>query len=890
MSENGKWERGVALPGGGGPRPNNNLTALGKKKTQQRAAPTSRPEGEKQVRPQVRKAWGTTAITPQPQQPQQSAPRPVIPPAPKVNPWGDKNKVNPVASSSSSKVSSVPPPQTTAPKALAKADETVKKPLIPKPSPWGQPQKAAAPSQTTTASTSFPPLGVQPNTSKQLKQQQQQLVTPAQQQTRNQPKNPVLWTKQKAEAAAAAAASNVSSSDFPALGGGSTATTTKQSAGNDQPRKRKPAPMPVASKQSLTPSTSKETTKANKQPKKKKPAPPKQSPSNTKTPVSLDPHHVSASLHAAFAPLPASNTNASNHHDTGHFDFFHKNLLNTGGEIKKGRQRLGPRKKKFSSLKKKVLEERLRHWKELHPDENNGISAAATAQPLFTTVCLYGFCNPDEMEDDDEFEEIVSNLNDMAAKVGTTRRLFVPRSMTDNGNTDSWPAFVEFESTEAATAAVGCWDGLVLGGQELKCRAVVLGSDKDDPTAPSTKEEEWKHFCIANEAARDKDTTMGEAAAVAPQNTNVYLENALTEDDLEDEDCMEESLADIRTLASKFGVVDSIVAETERTPPCVRITYVGDEAVARTAATELNKVVIGGQAVSAKLSSEEQVETEEEPNAYILLRNVLTEDDLEDEDCLEESLNDVRELAQKFGTVESVSLEGDSPVADGDNVIRIVFSTVEEAKKGVAGFDGMVVGGLTVSASIPKSGDDPSGEGQPESNDPNEEEDETMPMYSGDKIIPERFAECKRVPKAVPSQGQRPYATLSKDETAKPLLVEMLGELMRLQKRAADDKNAKARRRVVMGLREVARGIRSHKVKLVVMANNLDEYGAIDEKLQEIIDSAHAEDVPVFYEFSKRTLGKALGKSIKIGVAGVQSAEGAHQQFKKLIKIAATMG
>jgi selenocysteine insertion sequence-binding protein 2 len=70
------------------------------------------------------------------------------------------------------------------------------------------------------------------------------------------------------------------------------------------------------------------------------------------------------------------------------------------------------------------------------------------------------------------------------------------------------------------------------------------------------------------------------------------------------------------------------------------------------------------------------------------------------------------------------------------------------------------------------------------------------------------------------------------------------------------------------------------------MANNLDEYGAIDEKLQEILDLAFAEGIPVFFEFSKRALGKVLGKSIKIGVVGVQNPEGSHQQFKKLITLA----
>ena len=117
------------------------------------------------------------------------------------------------------------------------------------------------------------------------------------------------------------------------------------------------------------------------------------------------------------------------------------------------------------------------------------------------------------------------------------------------------------------------------------------------------------------------------------------------------------------------------------------------------------------------------------------------------------------------------------------------------------------------------------------------------------------------------------------------MLSEMLGELMRLQERSKDDKNARARRRVVMGLREVARGIRARKMKMVVMANNLDEYGAIDSKLQEILDLARVGELPVLYELNKRKLGKALGKSIKVSVVGIQNADGAHEQFKKLKKM-----
>ena len=110
---------------------------------------------------------------------------------------------------------------------------------------------------------------------------------------------------------------------------------------------------------------------------------------------------------------------------------------------------------------------------------------------------------------------------------------------------------------------------------------------------------------------------------------------------------------------------------------------------------------------------------------------------------------------------------------------------------------------------------------------------------------------------------------------------------MQFQIKSKDDSNARARRRLVMGFREAARGLRANKVKMVVMANNLDEYGAIDGKTEEILQLCRDKEIPTFFEFNKRTLGKALGKSIKIGIVAVQNADGAHEEFKKLKKLLA---
>jgi len=312
--------------------------------------------------------------------------------------------------------------------------------------------------------------------------------------------------------------------------------------------------------------------------------------------------------------------------------------------------------------------------------------------------------------------------------------------------------------------------------------------------------------------------------------------------------------------------------------------------------------MLGGNVVAASLLLNGQEQSEPIEQNCITLHNLLTEEDLADEDCLEESLSDVKELAMRYGAVLSI----DVLQSGGTASIQIRFEGGSPvASEAAKGFDGMVIGGQIVSATFPghvplfkgeadipqSSGDKrkTQNEDVSQSTDKKARIDDKAPLYSGDKLIPERFAEMKRVPKIPNAPGPREYVTVVNDERVKPLLTEMLGELMRLQKRAIEDKNAKARRRIVMGLREVARGIRAHKVKMVVMANNLDEYGAIDEKLQEIIDLAKSEDVPLFFEFSKRGLGKAIGKNIKVAVVGIQSADGAHQPFKKLNAIAARM-
>lgn len=543
----------------------------------------------------------------------------------------------------------------------------------------------------------------------------------------------------------------------------------------------------------------------------------------------------------------------------------------------KGRQRIKPRKKNFTSLKKKVLQERLKQWKE-HQQSQHADQAASQAAVTRTTVCVYNFYEPEELQDDDEYEEILSNFREMASKVGAVRWIFIPRTIEDDVLGHATRSFVDFIDENDATAAATCWEGLVIGGERLKT-VIRPGSSK------FVEEQEWQRWCLSDKQSSSQETPGADPASTGsvPQPTvpAVVLENALTEDDLEDEDCLEESVNDLRAMAEKFGPVANIRVDRDQVPRVVVQFDTTDYAVVTLAVNEMCKEVIGGVKLVAYIDR-----VVSESVVSILLENVLTEDDLEDEDCLAESLNDVRELATQFAPVENVC------VAQGRSLtVQVDFKVTDDnaVTKALEGFNAMQIGGSSVNASLLGSADG-SSVLISTSIDTNltkgDQKEDSGALFSGDKRIPERFVEAKRTPKIPNSGCPRKYATLVGDETVKPLLSEMLGELMRLQKRAAEDKNSKAKRRLVMGLREVARGIRAHKVKMVVMANNLDNYGVLDEKLKEILDLAHEADVPVFFEFSKRTLGKAIGKSIKIAVVGVQSAEGAHQNFKKLMGLA----
>lgn len=591
----------------------------------------------------------------------------------------------------------------------------------------------------------------------------------------------------------------------------------------------------------------------------------------------------------------------------------HPSIIDNGAPLlKKGRHRLTPKKKKLSTLKKRVLEERLRVWKEMNGDgvpsvvNNDKEAPTSSGEEVSSTIVIENFVRPneDDLNDDDEYDEILSNVISLAGRVGNITSIFVPRPamlsndqmLEDEGVKPTQIAFLEaahvgscfvrFTSCKDAVAGQNILNGVVVGGQKI-----IVSSLKVDSAEPLDDDQRWKLRVLESMNKRlallpsyndVADSKRGMALDSTPINT-ICFHNILTDDDYEDTDALAESIEDISSLAATHGQITEARASTTGIDRRnVYVTYATDQD-ATNASKQMNGIVIGGSQILVTVQAESPhfKANSNSGSVEVILENVLNHNDFEDEDCLSESIDDISNVARRFGVIGTVHA-----ITTGEHKGRVHIEFVEgesAAQLAVQQLHGMLIGGQAVSAwtsSFVQSNLNPS-LAEKESV---KEKQTAPPIYSGEKIIPERFAECKRVPK-IPSSGPRSYAVKINDDRAVPLLIEMLGELMRLQQRSKDDKNARSRRRLVMGLREVARGIRAHKVKMVVMANNLDEYGAIDAKLQEILEIARAEDVPVVFEFNKRKLGKAIGKSIKVAVVGIQSADGAQEQFKKLKKI-----
>ncbi|KAL2088909.1 hypothetical protein ACEWY4_015808 [Coilia grayii] len=118
----------------------------------------------------------------------------------------------------------------------------------------------------------------------------------------------------------------------------------------------------------------------------------------------------------------------------------------------------------------------------------------------------------------------------------------------------------------------------------------------------------------------------------------------------------------------------------------------------------------------------------------------------------------------------------------------------------------------------------------------------------------------------------------------------LLQELVRFQERVyqKDPSKAKAKRRLVMGLREVTKHMKLHKIKCVIISPNCEKIqskGGLDEALYNVIAMAREQEIPFVFALGRKALGRCVNKLVPVSVVGIFNFSGAEDLFNRLVSL-----
>ncbi|CAL8352976.1 unnamed protein product [Merluccius merluccius] len=118
----------------------------------------------------------------------------------------------------------------------------------------------------------------------------------------------------------------------------------------------------------------------------------------------------------------------------------------------------------------------------------------------------------------------------------------------------------------------------------------------------------------------------------------------------------------------------------------------------------------------------------------------------------------------------------------------------------------------------------------------------------------------------------------------------LLQELVRFQERVyqKDPAKAKAKRRLVMGLREVTKHMKLSKIKCVIISPNCEKIqakGGLDEALYNVIAMAREQEIPFVFALGRKALGRCVNKLVPVSVVGIFNFSGAEALFNQLVSL-----
>nr|XP_019569344.1 PREDICTED: selenocysteine insertion sequence-binding protein 2 isoform X1 [Rhinolophus sinicus] len=140
------------------------------------------------------------------------------------------------------------------------------------------------------------------------------------------------------------------------------------------------------------------------------------------------------------------------------------------------------------------------------------------------------------------------------------------------------------------------------------------------------------------------------------------------------------------------------------------------------------------------------------------------------------------------------------------------------------------------------------------------------------------------------SRRFRDYCSQVLSKEVDACVTDLLKELVRFQDRMyqKDPVKAKAKRRLVLGLREVLKHLRLRKLKCVIISPNCEKIqskGGLDDTLHTIIDYACVQNIPFVFALNRKALGRSLNKAVPVSVVGIFSYDGAQDQFHRMVEL-----
>jgi len=118
---------------------------------------------------------------------------------------------------------------------------------------------------------------------------------------------------------------------------------------------------------------------------------------------------------------------------------------------------------------------------------------------------------------------------------------------------------------------------------------------------------------------------------------------------------------------------------------------------------------------------------------------------------------------------------------------------------------------------------------------------------------------------------------------------QLITQLYAFQLRAQQRDARKAKKRVVLGVREVQRSVVRRKSLCIIVTYNIERTAPLSQVTEELIQSAREQGIPVVFALKKAELAKAIGKRMNMAFASITNVDGIHEAFRAMLQLASSM-